>query len=436
MPLPFIPFKDVYNQGERNFQKFYLQKANLQDLSLREIDLSGADLTGANLQGADLSGSNLKGALLAGANLKQSQLQRADLSEADLTGADLEGANLAGAALSRAVLRRASLNFANLSQARLVEVDGRGVVEASPDHGAVVHRTSFLGAVIRDANLSDADFRWGIFQGADLSGARLLRADLSDIDATCGKMPSGSRNTLLMAGADLTLVSLRKSQIVGDFQTASLSQADLREAAIVGNFQEADLSDALLWNTVLTGSNFTNSTLSGVYLEGSKLNKCLMPNGKPPRWDLEKFSGKPPTPSAKGVIRRKPTYTEFWFEEFEKVQALHWPAMCVCCCRTLDRYERLTCSVAKTGYASSYEIQVPFCTACLQHHIRSRNVENWMKTMCTAQGGDTPAVKFGIKTRGMLAGKQYFVLSFSSMEYTISFAARNQLPVHGNKKFS
>ena len=408
----------------------------MQELSLKDIDLSEADLTGANLQGADLSGSNLKGALLVGANLKHIKLNNADLSDADLTSAILEGADLTGSILSRAILRRANLNYADLTQARLVEVDGRGVLEGTPDNGAVVHRISFLGAVIRDANLSDANFQWGNFQGADLSGARLLRSDLSDIDATPNKMSSGETRILLLRGADLTLASLRKSKITGDFYTANLSQTDMREAAIVGNFEEADLTNALLWNTVLTGSNLTNSKLAGVHLKGSKLNKCLMPNGKPPSWNIEKFSGGPPTPTAKGVIRRPPRYTEFWFDSFEKVLDLNWPVMCVCCCRTFERYECITRPAANDGHVTNQEVKVPYCTACLQHNIRSRNVENWMKTMCTAQGGNTPAVKFEVKARGMLDKKHYFVLSFSSMEYTISFAARNQLPVHGMKSLS
>jgi uncharacterized protein YjbI with pentapeptide repeats len=436
MPSPFLPLKDVYNKGERNFQRFYLHKAKLQDLFLKEIDLTEADLTDADLQGTDLTGAILKGAALSGANLKHARLRQADLSDADLSNVDLEGADLTDAVMSRATLRRANMGFANLTRAQLVGVEGGGEMEAASDHLALVHRASFLGAVLREANLSDANLRFGNFQGADLSRARLLRADLSEIDASPIKMSSGSSKIMVLAGADLSLASLRKSKIIGDFHSAILSQTDLREAAIVGDFREADLSDALFWKTVLSGSNFTNSRLSGTHLEGCKLNKCLMPNGKPAGWDLDKFSGKPPSLSASGVIRKPPVYTEFWFGSHEKLRSLRWPAMCVCCCRTFDRYECITQVPTNSDHSFIHELKVPFCTACLQHHIRSRNIENWMKTMCTAQGGKTPAVKYDIKTRGMLAGKQNFVLSFSSMEYTISFAASNQLSLRGPKNYS
>jgi hypothetical protein len=215
-----------------------------------------------------------------------------------------------------------------------------------------------------------------------------------------------------------------------------LTQTDLRNAAIVGDFCEADLSDALFLKTIFTGSNFTNGILFGTNLDGCKLNKCLMPNGKPARWDLERFSGMPPSPAAKGVIRKPPIYTEFRFERYEKVRSLRWPAMCVCCCRTFERFERISLRAAHLNHLPDHEVKVPFCTACLQHHIRSRNVENWMKTMCTAQGGKTPAIKYEIKTRGLLAGKLHEVISFSSMEYSIGFAAINQVPFNGQKNYS
>jgi uncharacterized protein YjbI with pentapeptide repeats len=69
MSLPFVPISDEYANGERNFQKFYLEKADLHGLSLPEIDLSEADLTSANLERINLTRAVLCGALLKG-NLK------------------------------------------------------------------------------------------------------------------------------------------------------------------------------------------------------------------------------------------------------------------------------------------------------------------------------------------------------------------------------
>jgi hypothetical protein len=235
------------------------------------------------------------------------------------------------------------------------------------------------------------------------------------------------------ASADLTLACLRKTQLAADFRKANLNLADLRQAVITGDFREADLSDALVFNTVFNGSNFTGSKLTHTFLESCKLNKCSMPNGKTSTWDLEKFTGSPPNPSGRNVLRKPPVYTEFWFETYEELRALSFPMMCVCCCRIVERYETVSREVSMTGVPATYEVKLPYCTACLQHHIRSRNVEQWMKTACAAPGGSYPAAKFEVKTKGMLGGRYFFVLSFASQEYTIGFAAGNQLPVRGSK---
>jgi uncharacterized protein YjbI with pentapeptide repeats len=432
MPSPFLPLQDVYDKGERNFQRFYLHRAQLQDSFLQEIDLSGADLTSANLQGADLAGATLKGVLLNNANLKFARLTKADLSAASLSCADLEGADLTGAVFSRANLQRANFQSANLTGAHLVGVDGDGELAVSIDHRSIFQRTSFREAVMRGANLSEANLRYGNFQGADLREARLLRADLSEIDGSPVQAQTGPAKLLLLDHADLSFASLRKSKIMGNFRTTNLSQVDFREAAIVGDFHGADLSGALFWKTILSGSDLTSSKLTGTNLRGCKLNKCLMPNGKPAGWDVEKFCGDPPSPSAKGVIRRPPVYTEFWFDEYEQIRSLRWPSMCVCCCRSFERYERLTLPPSNSTHRP-LDVSVPFCTACLQHHTRSSQVKNWMKTMCTAQGGKTPALKFERRAKGILAGKLSFVLSFSSMEYAISFSGNNQIPFRGSR---
>lgn len=433
MAFPFIPLSEQYERGERNFEKFYLEGADLRGLSLTEINLSEADLTNADLEGADLTQAVLKGAMMTGANLRGAILHQADLSDARLEGANLEGADLSEADLSRADLRLTNLTRTNFARARLVQMNASGSMEQSQEGGTTIRRTPFVGAILREVNLMDANLSLCNLQAVDLSNAKMLRANLSESLAAPLKTPDGQTKVLVLAGADLTLADLRKVQMLGDFRKASLVQADLREASLAGDFREADLTDALALNTVFSGVNFTGATLTHLYLAGCKLNKCLMPNGKPPGWDVEKFSGEPPNP--RGILRRQPTYTEFWFETYEEMRALTFPLICVCCCRTYERLERITREVTISGIAGKYEVQVPFCMACLQHHIRSRNVEHWMHNTCTAPGGNAPAVKFEIKSRGMLGGRYFFVLAFASPEYTISFAAGNQLPVKGSKSF-
>jgi uncharacterized protein YjbI with pentapeptide repeats len=433
MALPFVPLSEEYANGERNFQKFYLENADLHGLHLEDIDLSGSDLRGANLQNANLSKAILIKALLQGANLKGAVLHEANLSDANLSGANLEGADLSESDLSRADLRQGNLSHTNFTRARLAQVNAAGVLERVQDKAPTIQRVSFLGAVLREANLTDADLRWANLQAAVLNGAKLMRTDLSGVVAPPLKDPNGQTRMVSFASADLTLANLRKAQLVGDFRKAELCLADLRLASLMGDFREADLSDALVLSTVFSNVNFTGSTLTHLYLESCKLNKCLMPNGKAPSRNLDKFSGEPPNPSGRNVSRKQPTYTEFWFETYDELNALSFPMMCVCCCRTIERFETITREVTISGIPSTYEVKLPYCTTCLQHHIRTRNVEQWMWSMCSAPGGNLPAAKFEVKSKGMLGSRYFFVLSFASQEYTIGFAAGNQLPMRGSK---
>jgi uncharacterized protein YjbI with pentapeptide repeats len=149
-------------------------------------------------------------------------------------------------------------------------------------------RTTFV-ALLREANLTDADLRGSNLQGAVLNGAKLIRTNLFGIVVPPLKDAQGQVRVLQMVGVDMSLASLRKSQLMGDFRKSNLSMVDLRDAVLTGDFREADLSNALMLNTNLSGSNFTGGKLTGAYLEGCKLNKCVMPNGKAAGWDNEKF---------------------------------------------------------------------------------------------------------------------------------------------------
>jgi hypothetical protein len=112
---------------------------------------------------------------------------------------------------------------------------------------------------------------------------------------------------------------------------------------------------------------------------------------------------------------------------------LSWPSFCACCTQPFDRYERFTQDSIVEGALKVYEVRVPFCTACLQHSVRSRNPRAWMKSTCAAHGGNAPSVKFEVKSRGLLSGKEYFVLTFANPEYILGFASGNALPARGFK---
>lgn len=434
MALPFVPITEEYNQGERDFQKFYLENADLHMAVLAGINLEEADLRGADLRQADLSQAKLARADIAKADLSGAKLVGADLSEANLLGANLTGADLSGAVLNKGFLRLANFSGANLSQASLVDVDGRGWIEREENKGTVVRRTSFQRAILREADLSEAYLRLCDFRAADLTRAKMISTDLSSVDAAPLPVPGDKPKVTLLLGADLKQASLRKARFsYCDFRKADLRGADLRQAILGGSFKEADLSQALMFETVFEKCDLTGSNLTGTNLDSCKLDNVRMPDGQSPGRRFEQFTGLPPNPSGRNVLSRIPEYTEFWFETYEELRALSWPGLCVCCGKEYDRHERFSRENIEDGILKVYEVRVPYCTECLQHGVRTHNAKEWMKPTCSAPGGHTPAVKFEVKTRGMLSSKEFFVLFFANPEYIIGFSSGNGLPMKGFK---
>ena len=97
----------------------------------------------------------------------------ADLRNAVLRGADLSDANLRNAVLRGADLIDADLRGADLRGADLSDADLRG----ADLRGAVLRGADLRNAVLRGADLSDANLH-----GADLRNAVLRGAGLSDAD--------------------------------------------------------------------------------------------------------------------------------------------------------------------------------------------------------------------------------------------------------------
>jgi uncharacterized protein YjbI with pentapeptide repeats len=97
------------------------------------------------------------------------------------------------------------------------------------------------GAVLRGADLSDADLSGAVLRGADLSdadlsGAVLRGADLSDADLSDADLSGAVLSGAVLRGADLSGAVLSGADLRGaDLRGADLSDADLRGA---------DLSDA------------------------------------------------------------------------------------------------------------------------------------------------------------------------------------------------
>ena len=132
--------------GVSESPKVSLFRADLRKLTFEDPPLFG---TGLNLMGADLSKASMDNVQMT-ANLKRATLRDADMRRVVL-GGSLESADLSGADLSGATLTTVTLDKACVTGARLVNVHFR----AATDFGRMAG------------------------YGVDLSGARLIRADLS-----------------------------------------------------------------------------------------------------------------------------------------------------------------------------------------------------------------------------------------------------------------
>ncbi len=242
------------------------------------LDLDGADLSGADLSGAHLSisavGASFAGADLSGADLTDSDLRGADLRDTDLTGtrmtslpggltsADLTGATLGCNVLVAdpgIVLEGVAITTScgdtpaawgdvvlsgDLSSARLAGFDFDDVV---------VYATSFAGADLRDADLSDEGV-WpdgSDFTGADLSGADLSRTGF--FDAT-------------FAGADLTGARLDETY----WRDVVADEAVLADVVAIEWWAErTSLRDAVFTGAVLDDTIFDRVDLAGADMTGS-----------------------------------------------------------------------------------------------------------------------------------------------------------------------
>lgn len=121
-----------------------MPKAWLESVDLSEARMEHVDLTGAHLEDARLEETVLNNATLTGARMNTRKATNAHFVDADLKGAHLEGAKLVGANLTRAKLPGA-------------QVDSH---------------TSFISAILDDADFSGVDVRRLDLGGVDYSKAK------------------------------------------------------------------------------------------------------------------------------------------------------------------------------------------------------------------------------------------------------------------------
>ncbi len=170
--------------------------------------------------------------------------EKPDLSELDFTSREVVGEILWDEARGGAVLREANLSNANLSKV---------VLGQAPRRRANVER-----ADLRKANLSRADLAWVSFKHSDLSEANLQQANLCRVDFGFAKLYR----------ADLSGARLLNLNLPGPAREQHGGRGARR---VTAGFRHADLGAAKLIGADLYGANFTHAQLSFADLRSANL---------------------------------------------------------------------------------------------------------------------------------------------------------------------
>lgn len=126
-----------------------------------------------------------------------------------------------------------------------------------------VPRADLTGANLSNADLSDATLAGATIVGADLTRAKLTGADLRGADLSQANLTEATLNGVNLVAANLTLATLDSADLTNaNLTCATLASARLFEAVLFST----DFSGAILSDSVLTAANLTGATLTAARL--------------------------------------------------------------------------------------------------------------------------------------------------------------------------
>lgn len=292
--MPGADFSGTVLAGA-GFRQAKLHNAIFREAVLKDADFSEADLTGGSLEKADASGGRYAKAKLEGANLAGADFTGADFTEAVLSGAAAAGATFenavmegilahkmsapgtlfAGANLADADFAFADLRDADFSGAVLSDCILGGAMAAGLRlSGATGERCRFGGCclagsradettVFNDSRFFGVDLRDACWEGARLpraqmTEAKLDRADFSKCDLTSATLILATARETKFAQADLTYANLAGINLFkGSLRKANLTRTDLRMSNLYG----VDFYKARLSKNALAGANIKRTLL-------------------------------------------------------------------------------------------------------------------------------------------------------------------------------
>lgn len=177
----------------------------------------------------------------------------------DLSKTDLSDINLveAFAGLRFPTFHRANLGGASLQNADLTET--------------ILHKADLVGANLSQANLKGADLSEAYLKGANLRGANLFGARLSEADLRGANLSYANLQEASLTEASLSKAHLIESKLVkADLRSADLMLADL----MLADLREANLGKTYLRSADLRGADLRFANLSGAILVGSQVDKA------------------------------------------------------------------------------------------------------------------------------------------------------------------
>jgi uncharacterized protein YjbI with pentapeptide repeats len=246
-----------------------LTNADLSNVILTNSDVSGAIFTGAtltNMRTLGLTGTAtatlpagyvFRSGIIVGPNVS---LLNSALSSVDLSGVSIAGADLSGTVLTGA-------NFTNLVSGNLRNASTTATPPTVLPTGYIFYNNFIVGPAV---NLSSA-----ALSNLDISGAGV--SDLTRTRLTSANLTNASLFNMDISGVDLsgsTVTGIRSFGLTGGTATATRLPTGYFSRASTGNTGTivgpgVNLSSLILQNIdltggiTLTGSNFTNTDISG-----------------------------------------------------------------------------------------------------------------------------------------------------------------------------
>jgi uncharacterized protein YjbI with pentapeptide repeats len=168
---------------------------------------------------------------------------------------DFRCADLQGAVFDGLDLTQARLDGANLTGASFVRTD--------------LGQADLRRAVLQQAVITETDMIQAHFEGADLRGARITEGTMSQAELPGANLVGATLRDVELGQANLTAARMAGVDASESrFSQAQLTRADLTEADLTdASFSQADLSGADLTGAIVTGADFLQADLSGARID-------------------------------------------------------------------------------------------------------------------------------------------------------------------------